>query len=154
MNTGPETGNSQIEDHIDRTLRMIGSADPRPGIEKRIEARLADASLQTGTYTFGRIFGLPRLALVSAAGMAACVVIIAGSVNHSRRVIPVAPGIRLPMSGSAGMGSASGEKAAPKPVAAPAHGRARAVHKAETSPDAQKRDGLTVPKTPLLRPQN
>jgi hypothetical protein len=162
MKTGPETHDphfydSDVEDRIDYTLRMIGSVDPRPGIEKRITARLADASAHTRIQGFSRIFGLPRLALASAAGMAACVAIIAGSVNHSRHMVPVAPGIQLISGPSDGVGAAAAVKVAPKPVAAPAHGRARSVRKAQNSaitPDAQKPDAVGVPRTPLPQPQN
>ena len=162
MNTGPETHDphfydSDIDDRIDSTLRMIGSADPRPGIETRIAARLADASAHTRIQGVGRIFGLPRLALASAAGMAACVAIIAGSVNHSRHIVPFAPGIPVIVGGSGGVGAAGTAKVAPKPVAAPAHGRARSVRKAQNpavAPDAQKPDAVGVPKAPLPHPQN
>lgn len=145
MNTGHETRNAHLDEQIDRTLRFIGSAAPRPGIEKRIAARLADASVAKSV----RPFGLARRTLASAAGMAACVAIIAGSVAHSHRMVPVAPGLPLPIGGSAGVGAASDAKAAVRPVPAPPHGHARSMRKVTGATDIQKPDGVAVPKVPL-----
>jgi hypothetical protein len=141
----PHFLDTDLEKQIDQTLRMIGSTHPRPGIETRIAARLADAPVQRPF----RVWGLPRLALASVAGMAACLAIIAGSVNHSRHMVPIAPGIPIPMSTSSGVGTAEAGAVTPKPVAAPAHGRARSVRKTGVASDGQKPNGVAVPKAPL-----
>lgn len=145
MNIGHETQDSDIENQIDRTLRLIGSADPRPGIEKRVTARLAEASV----YESVRPFGLARRAFASAIGMAACIAIIAGSVTHSHHIVPIAPGVPLPIGGSAGVGAASAAKAAVRPVAPPAHGRPRSMRKITGATDIQKPDGVAVPRSPM-----
>jgi hypothetical protein len=135
-----------IDDPVDSTLRLIGSVSPRPGLEKRIAARLAHAPVSKSA----RFFGLPRLAFASTAGLVACAAIIAGSVNHSRRILPVAPGMQLPGSTS-GIGTVSGARVAPKPVAAPSTGRARSVRKpgAESGPELNPPRGVAVPKRPV-----
>ena len=152
MNTGHDTRYPHFEDEIDRTLRLIGSADPRPGIEKRIAARLADAPARKTV----RLLGLPRLAVASAAGLVASVAIIAGSVNHSRHLLPIAPGIPVPADASSGLGAAAAAKVAPKPVTPPPTGHARSMRKAgagraTVSPDAPKPDGVAVPKHPVAQ---
>jgi hypothetical protein len=150
MTNGRDTRSTQLEDQIDRTLRLIGSAEPRPGIEKRIAARLAH---EPKTVRFLR---LPRLAVASAAGLVASVAIIAGSVNHSRHMLPIAPGLPVSGAASSGIGAASTAKVAPKPIEPPAGGHARsmrgAAHKAgraTISPDAQRPEGVAVPKSPV-----
>jgi hypothetical protein len=165
MNTSRETDPSRLEDQINRTLHLIGAADPRPGLEKRITARLAHVPVQDPSRKSIRLMGIPRLAVASAAGLLAAVVIIAASVNHSRHLLPIAPGLQVPGDSSSGVGAASAEKVAPKPVIAPANGHARSVRqmgretateaqrktgtgRATISPDAQKPDGVAVPKGP------
>jgi hypothetical protein len=150
MNSSHETHDphfldADLEKQIDQTLRMIGSSAPRAGIEQRIAARLADASVKKSA----GIFGLPRFALASAAGIAACAAIVAGSINHSRHMLPIAPGIQLPVGASSGVGAADAQKLAPRPVAPPAHGRPRSVHRLGTPANTQNPDGMAVPKTPL-----
>jgi hypothetical protein len=132
---------SAMDERIDSTLRLIGSADPRPGLENRIVARLAQAPAGKSA----RFFALPGLAFASAA-LAASVAIVVGSVNHSQRILPVAPGVQL-SGGSLGVGTVSGARVAPKPVAAPSGGRARSMRKPGIEPGPQK--GVAVPKGPL-----
>jgi hypothetical protein len=131
-----------MDERIDTTLRLIGSAEPRPGLEKRIAARLAHAPVSKPV----RFFGLPRVAFASMAGALASAAIIAGSVNHSHRILPVAPGVQLTGNGS-GMGAAAGARVAPRPVAAPANGRARSMRKPGT--ELNPPNGVAVPKRPL-----
>jgi hypothetical protein len=140
-----ENGLPTIDHEIDRTLRLIGTVDPRPGLETRIAARLSQAPVEKSV----RVFGLPRIAFASAAGVIASVAIIAGSVNHSHRILPVAPGVQLPGMTSGGAGAVSGARVTPRPVTAPATGRARSMRKpgAETNP--QKPAGVAVPKGPV-----
>jgi hypothetical protein len=151
VNTSYENQRTDMDDRIDRTLRLLGSAEPRPGLEKRIAARLAHAPVQTPA----RFLVLPRFA-VGAAGVLACAGIIAGSVSHSRHLLPIAPGVQLQRNMDSGLGTAAAQKVAPKPVTPPLHGRARSMRK--TGPgaagltDVQKPDGVAVPKAPL--PQN
>ena len=138
----------ELEKQIDQTLRMIGSASPRTGIEQRIAARLADAAVTKPSC----LFGLPRFALASVAGVAICTAIVAGSVNHSHRILPVAPAAQLLPGHSSGMSTADAQKLTSKPVTAPAHGRPRSVRKA--APDTPNPDGMAVPKTPLPAAKN
>jgi hypothetical protein len=141
---------SSLEDQIDSTLRLIGSVHPRPGIEKRIAARLVHAP-RTGSVRF---LGLPRLVIASAAGLCASVAIVAGSVNHSHRLLPIAPGLQVHSNASSGLSTASATQVAPKPVTPPANGRARSMRKlgggrAAVAPEAQRPSGVAVPKNPL-----
>ncbi len=138
---------------IDQTLRRLGSATPRPGIEDRISTRLAheQSRLQAATIHRARFFGIPRLAIGAAAGALACAAIVAGSVNHSRRIQPVLPGIVAQP--SSGVGAAAGERPANRPIEPPPTGRARSVRRlpegrAVISPQSQRPAGVAVPKTP------
>lgn len=146
------------DQRIDRTLRRLGSVTPAAGIEDRISARLAreQSKAQPRSASRARFFAVPRFAtqfaLGAAAGVLACVAIIAGSVNHSRRILPTVPGVQLP-AGSSGMGAASATHMANQPVSAPPQGRARSVRQAAggravISPQTQKPAGVAVPKTP------
>ena len=130
-------------DRIDRTLRLIGAVEPRPGLEKRIAARLAHAEVSRPV----RFLGLPRLAFGSAAVAVASVAIIAGSVNHSHRMLPLAPGVQLPGNSSGVLGTASGARVAPKAVAAPPNGRARSMRR--TTAERNPPNGMAMPKGPL-----
>jgi len=138
-----------LEHQIDSTLRLIGSVHPRPGIEKRIAARLVHAP-STGSVRF---LGLPRLVIASAAGLCASVAIVAGSVNHSRRLLPIAPGLQVHSNASSGLSTASATQVAPKPVTPPANGRARSMRKLgggrASAAEAQRPSGVAVPKNPL-----
>jgi len=137
-------------DHqIDRTLRLLGSATPAPGMENRIVARLARADAKKSTI---RRFRLPRLVFSVAAAAAASVIIVAGSISHSRRMLPVAPGLHLPATGQAGVGAASAAHVAQQPVSTLPDDRPRSVRQATTgraviSPHAKKPAGVAVPKT-------
>jgi hypothetical protein len=150
MNHGHEQSSLNIDQQVLDTLRLIGSVHPRPGIEKRIAARLAHPPVRSSV----RFFGLPRMALASAAGMLASAAIIAGSVIHSHHLLPVAPGMQTLGVSSAGMGAAAAEKVAPKPVTAPPNGRARSMRRigagrATATADGQRLSGVAVPKNPL-----
>jgi hypothetical protein len=141
-----ENQSPSIDDRIDNVLQVLGSAEPRPGLEKRIAARLA----HTPSHRPVRFFGLPRVAFATAAGAVASVAIIAGSVTHSHRILPIAPGVQLTGSGS-GIGAAAGARVASKPVAAPEHGRPRSMRKPGTELDPA--NGVAVPKRPLPQAQ-
>jgi hypothetical protein len=145
-----ENHQSSVDHQIDRTLHLIGSVHPRPGIEKRIAARLAHTQCSSSV----RFLGMPRLVIASAAGLCASVAIVAGSVNHSRRLLPIAPGLQVHRSASSGLSTASATQVAPKPVTPPANGRARSMRKLGTgrtavAPDTQRPSGVAVPKNPL-----
>lgn len=142
------------KEKIDRTLRALGSVQPRAGIEGRIAARLAQASLVKPS----PIAGWSRLIMASAAGVVACAVIVGGTVSHSRHLLPNQPGIPIPAETRSGLGAAGTTTVAPKPIVAPAHGRARSMrntqHQAATghddvSSDAPKPQGIGVPKSPV-----
>ena len=108
MNRGINHEQQNHDPRIDRTLRRLGSVTPAAGIEDRISARLARerSKTQGRSASRARFFALPRFAIGVASSLVACVAIIAGSVNHSHRILPTVPGVRLP-AGSSGMGAAS-----------------------------------------------
>jgi len=154
MNRGIYHEQQNHDQRIDRTLRRLGSVTPAAGIEDRISARLARerSKTQGRSASRARFFALPRFAIGVASSLVACVAIIAGSVNHSHRILPTVPGVRLP-AGSSGMGAASAAHIADQPVSAPPQGRARSVRqtasgRAVISPQTQKPAGVAVPRTP------
>lgn len=138
-------------EQIDLTLRLLGTAVPAPGMEGRILVRLENAGTQIRA---ARFFTFPQLAVGVAATVIGGAVIIGGSVIHSRQLLPVAPGIHLPMGAQAGVGAASATHVTTHPVTAVPAGRPRSVRKtvngrAVIAPDAKKRNGVAVPKTPV-----
>jgi len=137
------------DEQIDSTLRLLGSATPAPGMEDRIAARLARAN---ATNKAPRFFSLQQFAFGMAAAAMACVVIVAGSVSHSRHILPIAPGLHLPGAAQPGVGAASAAHVAPQPVTSLPQDRPRSVRqsgtgRAEISPHAKKPTGIAVPKT-------
>jgi hypothetical protein len=141
----------QYNRRIDLALQRLGSADPARGLEGRISARLARE--EAASLRAPRSFSLPRFAFATMAAAVACVAIIAGSVNHSRRILPTAPGIQLPAGPSSGLGAASAAHVATRPVAPSPNERPRSMRKtvngrAVISPEAQKPAGVAVPKNP------
>jgi hypothetical protein len=140
----------QYDQRIDLVLQRLGSADPIPGMEDRIHTRL---TRQEATSFRSPRFSLPRLAFATMAGAVACVAIIAGSVSHSRRILPTSPGIQLPAGSSSGLGAASAAHVATRPVAPAPSERPRSMRKtvngrAVISPEAQRPTGVAVPKNP------
>jgi hypothetical protein len=158
MNPRIEPTHQNYDQRIDRALRRLGSVEPAAGIEDRISARLAQehSKARSGKTTSARFFPVPhyatRFALGAAAAALACFAIVAGSVNHSRRMQPTAPGIGLHPTPS-GMGTAGAVHPANQPVTPPPSGRPRSVRqlpegRAVISPQTQKANGVAVPKTP------
>lgn len=140
---------NNCDEQIDRTLRVLGSATPDPGMEDRIVARIARESVSAAA---PRFFRLPQLAFGLAAAAMACAVIIAGSVSHSRHILPVAPGLHLPTASQPGVGAASAAHVAPQPVTSLPQDRPRSVRqtvngRAVISSHAKKPAGVAVPKT-------
>ncbi|MFT4114483.1 hypothetical protein [Silvibacterium sp.] len=154
-----------IQARIDAALAQVGSATPRSGLEGRIAAHLSFAqerSTPAESYRGVSWFSPRRMAALAGAGAFAALVIVTGSVAHSRHVLPVAPGntVAARPAASTGMQAADKVVEAPKPVAAPTHGRARAVHKdtaeasdaqsANTQPSTNTKPGaIAAPKTPM-----
>jgi len=141
--------NKNFDQQIDRTLRLLGSATPATGMEERIVARLARADAKKNTVRFLK---LPQLAFGMVAAAMAGALIIAGSVSHSRHILPVAPGLHLPAGAQPGVGAASGARVAPQPVTALPQDRPRSVREAVNgraviSSHAKKPAGIAVPKT-------
>jgi hypothetical protein len=141
------------DEQIDRTLRLLGSANPSPGMEDRILVSIAQARLTTKPQRF---FGLPQLAFGMSAAVIASAIIVVGSVSHSRHMLPVAPGLHLPTAAQPGVGAASAAHVAAQPVTSLPQDRPRSVRKtvngrAVISPDAKKQSGIAVPK--MLPPQ-
>jgi hypothetical protein len=146
---------------IDQTLRRLGSATPAAGIEDRISARLAQEQSREQSKAMGagrgRFFAVPRFAVlprfaVGAAVALACVAIVLGSVNHSRRIQPALPGIG-PHQDSSGVGAAGAARPANRPVSPSPAEHPRSVRhlpegRAVISPQSQKPAGVAVPKTP------
>jgi hypothetical protein len=138
------------EEQIDRTLHALGTAEPTAGMEERIVARLArtsEASEERRSF-----FRMPQLAFGLAAAALGCAVIVVGSVNHSRHMLPIAPGLQVPGITQPGVGAASGTRVAPQPVTALPQDRPRSVReesngRAAISPKVRKRAGIAVPKT-------
>ena len=141
------------EDRIDRALRRLATAAPRQGLEARILMRLERAAQEKTT----GFFSLPRLAAMFAAAGTVCAMIVAGSVTHSHRILPVAPGVQLPGISQPGVGAASAARVAPQPVKVPPKERPRSVRKTENgraviSPDAKKHGGVPAPKALATQP--
>lgn len=139
------------EEQIDRTLHVLGAAEPASGMEERILARLAQQG--AGRRSFFRV---PQLVFGLAAAAAVCAVIVVGSVSHSHHMLPVAPGLQVPGITQPGVGAASGVQIAPQPVTALSQDRPRSVReesngRAVISFKAKKRAGVAVPKTPLVK---
>jgi hypothetical protein len=140
------------EGRIDRTLHHIGSAQPAPGLEDRILTRLTVAEARGRARRANRGFlNMSRLAFTTAAVFVACSVIVAGTVNHSRNIQPIAPGMRVPL-GGAGVGPAAAARIADQPIAPPlaSHPRSvrRSVEGSGSKSAAQRPSGIAVPKTP------
>lgn len=143
------------DDQIDRALRSLGAAAPREGMETRILARLDRAAQQKAP----RFFSLPQLAVMFAAAVTACAMIVAGSVSHSHRILPVAPGLHLPGESQPGIGAASAARVTSKPVTAPPQDRPRSVRKtangrAVISPHAKKHGGVAAPRSLPAQPRH
>jgi hypothetical protein len=140
---------NNYDEQIDRTLRLLGSATPVAGIEDRIAARITQAGTSE---KMPRFFSLPQLAFGLAVAAMACAVIVAGSVSHSRHILPVAPGLHLPGVSQPGVGAASAAHVAPQPVTSLPQDRPRSVRqtgngRAVILPNAKKPAGIVVPKT-------
>lgn len=136
------------DERINRTLRALGSVEPVRGMEERIAARLARAHVKQATPQF---FRLPQFALGMATAAALGAVIVAGSVSHSRHILPIAPGLHLPVAAEPGVGAANAAHVAPQPVTALPQDRPRSVRKTDgrgvISPSTKKPAGIAVPKT-------
>jgi hypothetical protein len=156
MNIHAENTPPNCDGHIDQVLRQLGSVTPRPGIEDRIMARLAqEERAQAGQSRRIHFFAIPRFAIGAAAGALACLAIVAGSVSHSRRIQPILPGIGTHPA-YPGVGTAGAERPADRPVTPSPAGRPRSVRRlpegrAVISPQSQKPAGVAVPKAPPTR---
>lgn len=137
------------DEQIDRTLRALGSVTPVTGMEERILVRLAQAKARNKARRF---LGLPQLAFGMVAAAMASAIIVAGSVSHSRHLLPVAPGLHIPTASQPGLGPASAAHIAPQPVTTLPQDRPRSVRKtlngrAVISSKAKKPAGIAIPKT-------
>lgn len=137
-----------FDEQIDRTLRLLGSVTPSAGMEERILRELARANTSSKASGF---FRLPQLGFALAAAGMAGALIVAGSVSHSRHILPVAPGIHLPVGVQPGVGAASAAHVASQPVTSLPQDRPRSVRKTQNgraviSPHAKKPNGVSVPK--------
>lgn len=149
MNHTSQNDSRNRDRQIDAALHRLGHAAPPHGLEERVLARLRQAQPMPIPW----LPGLARMAFTAVAAAAACVVVIAGSISHSHRMLPVAPGVQLPGGISSGIGAASAAHVAPQPVPALPSGRPRSVRKehagrAVISPEVQKPAGVAVPRSP------
>jgi hypothetical protein len=157
MNGALEPGS--INAAIDGALRSVGTADPAPGLEGRILMRLAAARVkaEASPARFSLFAGLRqrRLPLQALGVLTSCllaVVIVAGSVSHSRHLRPgqivAPPSLVLP---GHGIGAASAihpaaPSSAPLPAGQGARGRSvRRSGRARIAPHAPKAPGVAVP---------
>ena len=81
----------------------------------------------------------------------ASALIVVGSVSHSRHILPIAPGLHLPVGVQPGVGAASAAHVASQPVTSLPQDRPRSMRKTQNgraviSPHAKKPNGVTVPK--------
>lgn len=144
---------------IDAALHSAGTAEPPSGLEGRILTRLAAERMRTGALPARLLFPsrLSRAAhasvpvLCGLCGCLLCVVVIAGSLSHSRHLhrhsVLAPPVLALP---GQGIGAASAvHPAAPASTPAPpgqaGRGRAQRRGRARIAPHAHKAPGVAVP---------
>lgn len=146
---------------IDAALQRLGSATPVEGLEGRVLTRLAAARMTHAEPVRkaerGRLLRLPLFTgpvLGVVAGGLVAVVIVTGSVSHSRRPrpseVPGPPALALPVHG---LGAASAVQpaapaSAPVPDGVASRGRSarRTAHgRARIAPHAKKAPGVAVP---------
>lgn len=155
---------------IDAALRSLGDARPACGLEGRILTRLAAARTAADTGP-GELHGLgawlrrsgfaaPALGL--ATGCLLAVVIVVGSISHSRRIhtgpITAPPALELPVRdiGAASAVHLAAPVSAPVPAGPAARGRStrHSTHgRARIGAHARKAPGVAVP-SPASVPQN
>jgi hypothetical protein len=141
---------------IDRALRLITHASPRPGLEGRILAHLktAEPARRAGRWRF--LF-LPRMAFNALGAVAVASAVLYGTIEHGKH-----PGYRpaVQMAPAGGpMGAAEGQHVPTSPVQAPPTlhgrpGRPAARHGRASVPlQARKPSGVGVPKSPMVPSQ-
>lgn len=139
------------DEQINAALRRLAHAQPPSDLEQRVRARLQHKSAERktkGAKLVAFLFG-QRIVFVSAAAALACVVIVVGSVQHSRQHAFPDMGVHLSSPGS-GLGTASGTHITPQPIIAPEHARPRSERKEERgratiSGHTHKPKGVAVP---------
>jgi hypothetical protein len=150
MNT-PHTHHHTADHIIDRTLRQLGSVQPRQGINDRILHSLRQAEAAPASR-----FSLPwpRLAFASLAGACLCAAIVIGSVQHSHAVAaqnhPVVPILQQ----QTGVATASSTHISAHPVIAPKGGGRSNQHlgqgRATVKPGTHVHGGDGIPVPPRV----
>lgn len=144
MNRAPEPS-----EKIDAALRLLAGAQPSPQLQSKVLATLA-AERQPAASGFLASFRAPKLAFAVATAVLASAVIVAGSVEHSRRITLPTAAVRIAPGGN-GLSTASAAHIATQPVKAPRAGRTRhrtARGRASISKHIRKPAGVAVPDAP------
>lgn len=154
----PTHGTSSAhDDRVDAALKHFAGATPAPGLESRVTARLAAAGRARSGSSYrsvrsGGNIGLLLLRRLSIGAMAAAaaIVIVFGTVEHSRRIYPVA--LRTPQTGGVSPANSVHYPTHPMPQSAEIHpGSTRnAPHsRAVISPNHTRHaSGAAVPRSP------
>ena len=161
MKRDTESGSDPlVNSRIDAALRSISAAVPRPGLEGRILTRLASERMSMASMRIPTFPGASRLRRYSAPALCVAstcllgVVIVAGSVSHSRHrgaaPLPVAPVLHLPGSGVGAASAAHAAGPSTAPIPAGKSGRGRSLRRnrqgrARIAPHARKPQGVVVP---------
>jgi hypothetical protein len=134
---------------IDAALGRLGSAQPAPGFEARLTARIAAAE----TSRSPKVFSFPFPARLGAAAVAtalAAAAMLLVSTDHTPRRISLPPSVRI---APHGFGAASAARLPSQPVQATTRGRSvarplkgRAVL---SQHQARKTPGTGVPRSPF-----
>lgn len=148
---------------ISATLHRLSQIQPKDGLEERVLTRLdrESARMQNSpAIQLRKFFLAQRLIFSTVAMLTGCAVIVAGSVQHSRRkalegAMPAA-GIHL-TAPEGGVGAASGARISPQPIVAPENSHARSERKATNGratiqKDTHKPSGVAVPESMAPKP--
>lgn len=163
-----ETTQQQVwERDMDAALRLLGSAEPPAELPSRIIATCMEARIATGSvkgHSGWHFFRVPKLAIAGATAVLVGVVIVAGSVEHSRNAAMPTAGMQFAgatssepgTTRSSGLGTASAAHRAAQPVKAVHHGRARPLRRANhgrasVTRQVRKPAGVAVPDAPGIQ---
>ncbi len=149
----------RIDPLIDASLRTVGSAEPRSGLEGRILTRLASqrVKMEAAPTRFPQLrLGSGRRLPVRALGvLTSCLlafVIVAGTISHSHKLhssqVVAPPSLVLPAQGIGAASAVHPAAPASAPVPAGQGARGHSNHhsgRARIAPQARKAPGVAVP---------
>jgi len=157
MNARPFATKGDASGHdarIDAALQVYAHAEPEPGLESRIAARLSanrpGPRFRFSLAEFTRLLVLRRLSVGALAGATAAVIVV-GTVQHSHRTMPPQV-VRAPQTGGVGVANRVHVPTHPMPQGAtidpaaprvPPHGRANVSRN-----PAHRASGAAVPRSP------